>query len=86
MDLKHYLNIMRLIHSNNSIVLIQLDHQLFALDKLDVLGDKREEVIVCAWDGWTYIVDHDRNVVRYRFPKNVQVLRLTYNYNRLIML
>ena len=51
----------------------QVDHQLFALNKVDVLGDNREEVIVCAWDGQTYIVDHDRNVVRYQFQDNVQV-------------
>ena len=43
------------------------------MNKLDVLGDNREEVIICGSDGWTYIVDHDRNVVRYRFPDNVQV-------------
>ena len=51
-----------------------MDHQLFAMAKLDVLGDSREEVIVCAWDGQTYILDHDRNVVRYHFHKNVQVV------------
>jgi len=51
---------------------VQVDHQLFAMAKLDVLGDSREEVIVCAWDGQTYILDHDRNVVRYHFHKNVQ--------------
>jgi len=51
---------------------VQVDHQLFAVAKMDVLGDNREEVIVCAWDGQTYIVDHDRNVVRYHFHKNVQ--------------
>lgn len=51
---------------------VQVDHQLFAVAKMDVLGDNREEVIVCAWDGQTYILDHDRNVVRYNFHKNVQ--------------
>ena len=45
---------------------------------MDVLGDNREEVIVCAWDGQTYIVDHDRNVVRYHFHKNVQVSSYIY--------
>ena len=56
-----------------NVLIIQVDHQLFAMAKLDVLGDSREEVIVCAWDGQTYILDHDRNVVRYHFHKNVQV-------------
>lgn len=28
---------------------IQVDHQLFALSKLDITGDGREEVIACSW-------------------------------------
>uniref|UniRef100_A0A8C5CD88 Integrin alpha FG-GAP repeat containing 2 n=1 Tax=Gadus morhua TaxID=8049 RepID=A0A8C5CD88_GADMO len=44
---------------------VQVDHQLFALQKLDVTGDGREEVVACAWDGQTYIIDHHRTVVRF---------------------
>ena len=62
-----------------NVLIIQVDHQLFAMAKLDVLGDSREEVIVCAWDGQTYILDHDRNVVRYHFHKNVQVY-ISFSY------
>lgn len=50
---------------------VQVDHQLFALQKLDVTGDGREEVVVCAWDGQTYIIDHNRMVVRFQFEENV---------------
>lgn len=28
-----------------------MDHQLFALSKLDITGDGREEVIACSWVG-----------------------------------
>uniref|UniRef100_A0A674P0W4 Integrin alpha FG-GAP repeat containing 2 n=1 Tax=Takifugu rubripes TaxID=31033 RepID=A0A674P0W4_TAKRU len=50
---------------------VQVDHQLFALQKLDVTGDGREEVVACAWDGQTYIIDHNRSVVRFQFDENV---------------
>uniref|UniRef100_A0AAR2K8D8 Integrin alpha FG-GAP repeat containing 2 n=1 Tax=Pygocentrus nattereri TaxID=42514 RepID=A0AAR2K8D8_PYGNA len=50
---------------------VQVDHQLFALQKLDVTGDRREEVVACAWDGQTYIIDHNRMVVRFQFDENV---------------
>ncbi|TRZ00026.1 hypothetical protein DNTS_016480, partial [Danionella cerebrum] len=53
------------IHNKN------VDHQLFALQKLDVTGDGREEVVACAWDGQTYIIDHMRMVVRFQFDENV---------------
>ncbi|XP_028661425.1 KICSTOR complex protein ITFG2 [Erpetoichthys calabaricus] len=49
----------------------QVDHQLFALQKLDVTGDGCEEVVACAWDGQTYIIDHNRMVVRFQFDENV---------------
>nr|XP_002132127.1 KICSTOR complex protein ITFG2 [Ciona intestinalis] len=63
---------LKLMEEDKILWSLQVDHQLFALYKLDILGDNREEVIVCAWDGQTYIVDHDRNVVRYQFLDNVQ--------------
>ncbi|XP_066580740.1 KICSTOR complex protein ITFG2 [Amia ocellicauda] len=50
---------------------VQVDHQLFALEKLDVTGDGRDEVVACAWDGQTYIIDHNRMVVRFQFDENV---------------
>lgn len=34
-------------------------------------GDGREEVVACAWDGQTYIIDHNRMVVRFQFDENV---------------
>jgi len=34
-------------------------------------GSGEDEIVVCAWDGMTYIVDQGRNVVRYQFEENV---------------
>ncbi|XP_029455816.1 KICSTOR complex protein ITFG2 isoform X2 [Rhinatrema bivittatum] len=50
---------------------MKVDHQLFALEKLDVTGNGQEEVVACAWDGQTYIIDHDRTVVRFQVDENV---------------
>ncbi|KAM4819854.1 KICSTOR complex protein ITFG2 isoform 2-T2 [Thomomys bottae] len=51
---------------------VQVDHQLFALEKLDVTGNGCEEVVACAWDGQTYIIDHNRSVVRFQVDENVR--------------
>ncbi|XP_011454196.1 KICSTOR complex protein ITFG2 [Magallana gigas] len=50
---------------------LQVDHQLFSLKKLDVTGNGKEEVVCCSWDGQTYIVNHNRAVVRYQFQESV---------------
>ncbi|XP_075458424.1 KICSTOR complex protein ITFG2 isoform X2 [Ascaphus truei] len=50
---------------------VQVDHQLFALEKLDVTGNGREEVVACAWDGQTYIIDHNQTVLRFQVDENV---------------
>ena len=34
-------------------------------------GDGSEEVVACAWDGQTYIIDQNRTVVRFQFDENV---------------
>ena len=34
-------------------------------------NDGQDEVVVCAWDGTTYVLDHLRNVVRFKFEDNV---------------
>ncbi|XP_068133174.1 KICSTOR complex protein ITFG2 [Hyperolius riggenbachi] len=50
---------------------VQVDHQLFALEKLDVTGNGQEEVVACAWDGQTYVIDHNRTVLRFQVDENV---------------
>nr|XP_050040935.1 KICSTOR complex protein ITFG2-like isoform X2 [Dermacentor andersoni]XP_054930483.1 KICSTOR complex protein ITFG2-like isoform X2 [Dermacentor andersoni]XP_054930484.1 KICSTOR complex protein ITFG2-like isoform X2 [Dermacentor andersoni] len=56
---------------DNILWSLQVDHQLFALTKMDVVGDGREEVIACAWDGQTYIVNEERQAVRFQFDEAV---------------
>ncbi|XP_038078141.1 KICSTOR complex protein ITFG2-like isoform X2 [Patiria miniata] len=48
-----------------------VDHQLFALTKFDINCDGQDEVVVCAWDGQTYIVNHSQESVRFHFQENV---------------
>ncbi|XP_042145329.1 KICSTOR complex protein ITFG2 isoform X1 [Ixodes scapularis] len=60
-----------LVDGDNILWSLQVDHQLSALTKLDIVGDGRDEVIACAWDGQTYIVDEDRQSVRFQFDEAV---------------
>ncbi|KAL4225477.1 integrin alpha FG-GAP repeat-containing protein 2 [Mactra antiquata] len=57
---------------------LQVDHQLFSLNKLDVTGNGKEEVVCCSWDGQTYIVNHGREAVRYQFGDNVAAFTAGY--------
>ncbi len=34
-------------------------------------GSGCDEIVTCAWDGMTYVVDLNRNIVRYKFEQNV---------------
>ncbi|KAK8787224.1 hypothetical protein V5799_022999 [Amblyomma americanum] len=60
-----------LVDGDNILWSLQVDHQLFALTKMDITGDGREEVIACAWDGQTYIVNEERQSVRFQFDEAV---------------
>lgn len=35
-------------------------------------GNGHEEVVACAWDGQTYIIDHNRTVVRFQVDENIR--------------
>ncbi|ELU16416.1 hypothetical protein CAPTEDRAFT_227809 [Capitella teleta] len=50
---------------------VYVDHQLFSLAKLDITGDGTEEVVACSWDGQTYMLNLDKDVVRFHFRENV---------------
>ncbi|KAJ8678836.1 hypothetical protein QAD02_014623 [Eretmocerus hayati] len=51
---------------------MQVDHQISALYPLDVTGDGADEIIVCTWDGQTYILDQQKNSVRFQFEEPVR--------------
>lgn len=51
---------------------LQIDGQLFALCKLQCTdADDTEEIVACAWDGLTCIVDMKGNVVRFDLGQEV---------------
>eukprot|EP00040_Diaphanoeca_grandis_P034445 m.213637 g.213637 ORF g.213637 m.213637 type:complete len:522 (-) comp33155_c0_seq7:6-1571(-) len=50
---------------------LQMDRPLFALAKVDVTDDGCEEIIACAWDGYTAIIDHNQNMIRYEFGREL---------------
>ena len=51
---------------------MQVDHHISALCKLDVTGDGADEIVACAWDGQTYILDQQKNSVRFQFEDSVK--------------
>ncbi|PAA92222.1 hypothetical protein BOX15_Mlig019000g4, partial [Macrostomum lignano] len=55
--------------SDKQIWSLQVTHQLFGLAKLDLTNDAAEEVILCSWDGMSYIVNHHKEVVKFQFPE-----------------
>ncbi|KAG1699354.1 KICSTOR complex protein ITFG2 [Nymphon striatum] len=50
---------------------LQVDHQLFILNKMNVTTDDQDEIIICSWDGQTYIVNHELQVIRFQFDEAV---------------
>ena len=36
-----------------------------------VQNNGEDEIVVCGWDGMTYIVDQQQNIVRYLFEEAV---------------
>ncbi|XP_013793831.1 KICSTOR complex protein ITFG2-like [Limulus polyphemus] len=60
-----------LVDQDEILWALQVDHQLFCLTKLDIIRDGKEEIIACAWDGQTYIVNQDCQSVRFHFEEPV---------------
>ncbi|GIY61401.1 KICSTOR complex protein ITFG2 [Caerostris darwini] len=60
-----------LVNGDEILWSFQVDHQLFAITKLDLNDDGEEEVIACSWDGQTYMVNQKRQSVRFRFEESV---------------
>ncbi|OXU24895.1 hypothetical protein TSAR_010638 [Trichomalopsis sarcophagae] len=57
---------------DGTIMSMQVDHHISALCPLDVTGDGADEIIACTWDGQTYILDQQRNSVRFQFEEPVR--------------
>lgn len=57
-----------------------MDHQIFAVSKLDVTGNGSDDIIACCWDGQTYILDQNKHSVRFHLNEAVQAFECGY-YN-----
>ncbi|KAG5894209.1 hypothetical protein JTB14_038379 [Gonioctena quinquepunctata] len=57
---------------------IAVDHQIFALTKLDVTGNGSDDIVVCCWDGQTYILDQEKNCLRFHLNEPVQAFASGY--------
>lgn len=57
-----------------------MDHQIFALTKLDITGNGSDDIVACSWDGQTYILDQDKNSIRFPLDEPVQAFESGY-YN-----
>ena len=53
---------------NQKSLLQQYINYIFGIE---FQGDGTEEVIACSWDGQTYIVNLQKEVVRFHFRENV---------------
>ncbi|KAK3917380.1 KICSTOR complex protein ITFG2 [Frankliniella fusca] len=60
-----------LVHNDEILWSYQVDHQLFAVTKLDITGDGHDEIVVCSWDGQTYILDLEKHCVRFQLEETV---------------
>uniref|UniRef100_A0A1Y1KZH5 Uncharacterized protein n=1 Tax=Photinus pyralis TaxID=7054 RepID=A0A1Y1KZH5_PHOPY len=69
-----------LVHDDIITWSIAVDHQIFSLHKMDVTGDGCDNIIACSWDGQTYILDQDKNVVKFQLEESVQSFDCGY-YN-----
>ncbi|XP_053982960.1 KICSTOR complex protein ITFG2-like isoform X1 [Hylaeus volcanicus] len=69
-----------LVKDENILWSMQVDRLIFALCRLDVTGDGSDEIVACTWDGQTYILDQQRNSVRFQFEEPVRAF-CTGNYN-----
>ncbi|PRD35172.1 UNVERIFIED_CONTAM: Itfg2 [Trichonephila clavipes] len=60
-----------LVNGDETLWSFQVDHQLFAITKMDLTGDGNEDIIACAWDGQTYMVNQRKQSVRFQFEESV---------------
>ncbi|CAB3365517.1 Hypothetical predicted protein [Cloeon dipterum] len=60
-----------LAQDDNILWSMQLNKQLFCITKLDITGDGNDEIVVCSWDGQTYVLGQDSISVRFQFEESV---------------
>ena len=48
-----------------------LDHPIFSLKAVDVTNNGCDEILACCWDGMVFIVDHNRNIIKFLYPESI---------------
>lgn len=62
---------LKLSEPKRSLWEVQVDHELFSVYSMDVTGDGSDEIVACAWDGMTYIVDQQQNMAKFQLEESV---------------
>ena len=65
---------------------LQVDHQIMCLSRLDITGNKSDEVIACSWDGQTYIISQAGCINLYYILDTRQSIKLFCIPNKKIIL
>ncbi len=47
------------------------EYKWFAVDQLDISMDGNDAIVLCSWDGMTYVIDKDFETVSYSFGDNI---------------
>lgn len=50
---------------------INVQRKVIALLKADLTGDGNDELVACTWDGLTFIIDHEGNVVTFQVEESI---------------
>ena len=58
----------------------QLDLKTFSLRKYDIDNDRREELVICNWNGETYLVNLDGRIVTCQFDQPVSAFEVGNYY------
>lgn len=53
-------------------------HRWFSMSKLDITNDGDDEIVLCAMNGMTYIIDKKRDIVSFNFNESVAAFTAGY--------
>ena len=73
-------------HDNRNIWSIDLEQEIVGVSKQKFTKTgKNDEICVCTWDGMTFIIDSDKNIVKFNFKDRVCTfltgnIKIKFNY------
>ena len=47
------------------------EHQWFRMDKMDINDSGNDTIVLCSWEGTTYVLDKDLELTSYSFGENI---------------